>query len=125
MDLSHGETAEGGSDLVGAGDFGLHRRNVPQAVPIAQPHAVRAARYRKRVSAADPRDYLWRNICALMGEESPSLDRVVERVKVGRGTVQRIRDGEAQTASCTSRACADRGCASSEQKISPARTESG
>ena len=32
-----------------------------------------------------------------MGEESPSLDRVVERVKVGRGTVQRIRDGEAQT----------------------------
>lgn len=41
--------------------------------------------------ASDPKTYLWNNICALMGEASPSIDRVQARTKVGRGTIQRIK----------------------------------
>jgi hypothetical protein len=44
----------------------------------------------------DPKKYLWKNICALMespeGRE-PSIDDVTSRTKVGRGTVQRIKEG--------------------------------
>lgn len=32
-----------------------------------------------------------------MGQESPSIDMVVARTKIGRGTIQRIREGEAAT----------------------------
>lgn len=42
----------------------------------------------------DPRTYLWANVCALMGEDAPSLDRVAKRAGVGRGNVQRIREQE-------------------------------
>lgn len=41
--------------------------------------------------ASDPKTYLWNNICALIGEASPSIDRVTEKTRVGRGTIQRIR----------------------------------
>lgn len=44
---------------------------------------------------ADPRAYLWRNIGALMGQEKPTLDAVLKKAKLGRGTLQRIRDGDA------------------------------
>lgn len=42
----------------------------------------------------DPKTYLWGNICKLMGAENPSLDVVAKRAKIGRGTVQRIRDAQ-------------------------------
>jgi transcriptional regulator with XRE-family HTH domain len=37
---------------------------------------------------------LWANICSLMGSDAPSLDAVAKLTKVGRGTVQRIKDGQ-------------------------------
>ncbi len=43
----------------------------------------------------DPKTYLWANICTLLGDSSPSIDKVAKAVGVGRGTVQRIK--EAQT----------------------------
>jgi len=42
----------------------------------------------------DPKRYLWANISALMRLASPSVDVVQQRTKVGRGTVQRIKEGE-------------------------------
>lgn len=49
------------------------------------------------MATADPRTYLWKNICALMLAEDPSLDAVVKRTKIGRGTVQRIKAGDTAT----------------------------
>jgi len=42
----------------------------------------------------DPKTYLWRRICDLIGQESPSVDAVTKRLGIGRGTVQRIKEGE-------------------------------
>lgn len=97
MHLSHRELAKGGANFLGAGDVGVHAPNVPEAVRFAQPHPVRLSGYRIRVALVDPRTFLWANICALMRNKEPSLDAVVEATGVGRGTVQRIRDGEAAT----------------------------
>lgn len=84
--------------MLGAGDLGvLHERNVPQTVRLKQPHSVQFSRYRIRMTTADPRSYLWDNICALMGVDDPSLDTVARRTKVGRGTVQRIKAGDTAT----------------------------
>lgn len=44
--------------------------------------------------AEDPKDYLWRNICSLMGSDEPTVDSVQIRTGIGRGTVQRIKEGE-------------------------------
>lgn len=41
-----------------------------------------------------PKNYLWQNVCALMGEERPSIDAVARRTKCSRGTIQRLRDGQ-------------------------------
>ena len=46
------------------------------------------------MAAIDPKDYLWKNICSLMGNDAPTVDVVQERLDVGRGTVQRIKKGE-------------------------------
>lgn len=50
----------------------------------------------------DPKTYLWERICRLVRERKPgnwppSVDEVQSVVGVGRGTVQRIREGEAAT----------------------------
>lgn len=50
----------------------------------------------------DPKIYLWERICKLVrqkkpGNWPPSVDEVQSVVGVGRGTVQRIREGEAAT----------------------------
>lgn len=37
---------------------------------------------------------LWDNICALLRMTDPSIDKVQVKLKIGRGTVQRIRDGD-------------------------------
>ena len=42
----------------------------------------------------DPKTYLWRNICLLMKSDSPTVDAVQLKTKVGRGTVQRIKEGQ-------------------------------
>lgn len=42
---------------------------------------------------------LWENIVALMGVEDPSLNAIAQRTGVGRGNIQRIRDGENVTLS--------------------------
>lgn len=44
--------------------------------------------------AIDPKDYLWRNICSLMGDPEPTVDSVQAKTGVGRGTVQRIKEGQ-------------------------------
>jgi transcriptional regulator with XRE-family HTH domain len=66
-----------------------------------QPPTVGFFQYRAAVQYPDPQTYLWRNICALMGyasgEREPSIDVVTARVGVGRGTVQRIKEGSAAT----------------------------
>lgn len=62
-----------------------------------KPQSVWLTGYRVKMPAADPNTYLWRNICALMGAENPSIDVVTARVKVGRGTVQRIKEGNTGT----------------------------
>lgn len=53
--------------------------------------------YRARVPAHDPRAYLRTNVCALMGQAAPSINTVQARTKIGRGTVQRIRDRDTGT----------------------------
>ena len=73
---------------------GVHRCSVPLSVRAMQPHSVHDFLYRPDMPADQPRPYLWQNICTLMGEDDPSLDRVVARTGVGRGSVQRIRSGE-------------------------------
>lgn len=40
----------------------------------------------------DPKRILWMNVCALMGEPKPSIDAIVKRTKISRGTIQRMRD---------------------------------
>jgi len=42
----------------------------------------------------NPKTYLWHNICLLMKCESPTVDAVQLKTKVGRGTVQRIKEGQ-------------------------------
>lgn len=51
------------------------------------------------MATGDPRAYLWQNVCKLMSHaglgDDPSIDAVQNKTRVGRGTIQRIRDGEA------------------------------
>lgn len=53
------------------------------------------------VAIDEPRTYLWQRICKLVrpgaATGEPSIDEVQRAVKVGRGTVQRIKEGEAAT----------------------------
>ena len=69
---------------------------VPHPVPPWQPHSVRLVGYRYPAMESDPKKLLWRNICALMDNpegKDPSIDEVTKKTKVGRGTVQRIKEG--------------------------------
>lgn len=45
------------------------------------------------MTAPDPKSFLWGNLCTLMGDPAPSIDAVRLRAKIGRGTVQRIKEG--------------------------------
>lgn len=81
-----------------AGDLRVHHAaTVPQTVCNTQPHTVRPSGYRIRMPTADPRTFLWANIAALMRTEDPTLDAVAAKTKIGRGTIQRIKEGEAAT----------------------------
>ena len=60
-----------------------------------QPDSVWIANYRVGMEPKDPKTYLWANICTLLGDSAPSIDKVAKALGVGRGTVQRIK--EAQT----------------------------
>ena len=68
--------------------------SVPHPVRISQPHSVCCFQYRAQVTWADPKTYLWKNICTLLRLTDPPIDAVQRLVKVGRGTVQRIKEGE-------------------------------
>lgn len=46
------------------------------------------------MTALDPKTYLWKNVCELVGIESPGIDEVQRHLKIGRGTVQRIKEGQ-------------------------------
>lgn len=59
-----------------------------------QPHSVWTANYRVGMEPKDPKTYLWDNICTLLGDSTPSIDKVAKAVKVGRGTIQRIQEGQ-------------------------------
>lgn len=67
--------------------------SVPHAVSRSQPHSVRSCLYRLRMATHDPKSFLWNNLCELMGEPAPSIDAVRLKTKIGRGTVQRIKEG--------------------------------
>lgn len=45
-----------------------------------------------RVAVTDPKTYLWQNICVLM-KGAATIDAVTEKTGVGRGTIQRIKEG--------------------------------
>lgn len=66
--------------------------SVPQSVCPRQPLSVWQKGNHPGMSSLNPMPFLWKNICALMGSEAPSVDAVQKRVKVGRGIVQRIRE---------------------------------
>ena len=68
--------------------------NIPHSVRSMQPHSVFAPNYRASMEPQDPKTYLWANICALMKEPTPSIDRAAKVLKIGRGTVQRIKEGQ-------------------------------
>lgn len=73
---------------------------VPLSVRQSQPLSVGAWNYSIWVPFPDPKTYLWDNIRQLMGVpkgENLPIDAVQRRTGVGRGTVQRIRAGEAAT----------------------------
>lgn len=38
-------------------------------------------------------NFVWANLARLMGTDDPSIDAVKRRTKVGRGTIQRIKEG--------------------------------
>ena len=93
--------------MLRSGDDGrFHRPSVPLSVRLAQPHSVHDFLYGRAMRETIDRPYIWKNICALMGEEDPSLDRVVERTGVGRGSLQRIRSGDASSRLATLEAVA-------------------
>lgn len=69
---------------------------VPHSVHQAQPHSVWEPFYRLPIMESDPKKFLWKNICSLMpgpGGKDPSIDDVTKKTKVGRGTIQRIKEG--------------------------------
>ena len=45
------------------------------------------------MTAPDPKTFLWDNLCTLMNVSAPSIDAVTRQTKIGRGTVQRIKEG--------------------------------
>lgn len=59
------------------------------------------------MATLNPFPFLWDNICSLMGGSSPSIDAVQAKTKVGRGIIQRIRDGETNVRGESLRALAD------------------
>lgn len=75
------------------------RPTVPLSVCKRQPLPVRHTGYRVTVANPDPKTYLWRNIVTLMRDPTgdPSLDKVQKRTNIGRGTVQRIKEGDVST----------------------------
>lgn len=60
------------------------------------------------MACKDPKDYLWRNICSLMGTDAPTIDAVQARLEIGRGTVQRIKAGETSVGTDTLKQIAER-----------------
>lgn len=64
---------------------------VPMPVLSVKPPSVRLDGHHSPVTTRDPREYLWDNIVSLCGGGAPSINQVQQRVKVGRGIVQRIR----------------------------------
>lgn len=71
------------------------RPNLPHCVHSCQPDSVHWTQYGLPVDKTDvnhPRRVLWDNICALMGDPSPTIHAVRDKTKIGQGTVQRIRD---------------------------------
>lgn len=70
-------------------------RSIPDMARSSQPLLVDRCVYGQRV-AEQPSDYLWKNLCTLLGLKNPSIDKVKEKLgqKISRGTVQRIRDGD-------------------------------
>lgn len=87
------------SAAVGRGAVVCMGRNVPLPVryvkPGCGPPAVQRLQYPADMATTDPRAYLWRNICTLLGDEDPSLDKVQRATGIGRGSVQRIKAGDA------------------------------
>jgi hypothetical protein len=67
---------------------------VPLSVHQCQPLSVWDSAYRIRMTENTQPNVLWANICALLRMVDPSIDKVRAKLKVGRGTVQRIRDGD-------------------------------
>ena len=57
--------------------------------------------------ALDPKDYLWKNLCLLMGSPEPTVDSVQAKTGVGRGTIQRIKEGETSVGTDKLRQIAD------------------
>ena len=57
--------------------------------------------YRIRMASQDPKTFLWSNIALLMGTASPTVDAVQRKTQVGRGTVQRIKEGSTSTGTDT------------------------
>lgn len=77
-------------------------QSVPQTVLESQPHSVGLCDDTEEMARndPDPKEILWPNIVALMGKQPASIDGVLRRIKgrgdasIGRGTLQRLRDGE-------------------------------
>ena len=59
------------------------------------------------MASQDPKTFLWSNIALLMGTGSPTVDAVQRKTQVGRGTVQRIKEGSTSTGTDTLLAIAD------------------
>lgn len=71
------------------------QRNLPHCVSVCQPDSVIASEYGLSMDEDDPnhpRRILWRNLCALMGTQEPTIPALVKKTQVGQGTIQRIRD---------------------------------
>ena len=59
------------------------------------------------MASQDPKTFLFSNIALLMGTGSPTVDAVQRKTQVGRGTVQRIKEGSTSTGTDTLLAIAD------------------
>ena len=59
------------------------------------------------MASQDPKTFLWSNIALLMGTGPPTVDAVQRKTQVGRGTVQRIKEGSTSTGTDTLLAIAD------------------
>ena len=120
MQASHIQFSQCGLDFLSRGDvLSLHAQNTTANGTECQPYAVKSPCYLFPVSNPDPKTYLKQRLVELNGGKPISIDRDHKRLGVGRGTLQRIMEGEADIRLGSLRSIADGLGVSLAELVSP------